>query len=312
MAFKYFLANLPFEFSTDFCAAVNKKFKLRPSSSPFLAGDTYRKLADFLYDDTYLCSAEEINCFKKSKIDSSRAHPLVFVSSWKLEGFVENVLSKISIPFVLITHQGDVNIKTDFHKSILANKNLLHWFAQNCELTGKKITPLPIGLEDRWRHNAGAVADFKKSKYKNNPKESKILFGFSICTNPESRTPCFLALSKNPNAQQIYRAPSAHLYRRKLSMYKFVASPAGNGLDCHRTWEAIYLGVVPIVENNTMNKSFKKLGLPMILIDKEKWSELSKWTQETMEKKFAAEWEKADLSSMWIDFWQKEFDKYLK
>ena len=95
-------------------------------------------------------------------------------------------------------------------------------------------------------------------------------------------------------------------------MYKFVASPAGNGLDCHRTWEAIYLGVVPIVENNAMNKSFKKLGLPMILIDKEKWSELSKWTPETMEKKFAAEWEKADLSSMWIDFWQKEFDKYLK
>lgn len=27
----------------------------------------------------------------------------------------------------------------------------------------------------------------------------------------------------------------------------FVPSPAGNGLDCHRTWEAMYLGAVPVV-----------------------------------------------------------------
>lgn len=92
----------------------------------------------------------------------------------------------------------------------------------------------------------------------------------------------------------------------------FVASPAGNGLDCHRTWEAIYLGVVPIVENNRMNKYFKSLGLPMILVDKTKWDTLSSWTPEVMTKKFNSEWEKADTSAMWLDFWQKEFDKFLK
>ena len=39
--------------------------------------------------------------------------------------------------------------------------------------------------------------------------------------------------------------PSAlhFLYRNSL----FVPSPAGNGLDCHRTWEALYLGAVPVV-----------------------------------------------------------------
>jgi hypothetical protein len=26
----------------------------------------------------------------------------------------------------------------------------------------------------------------------------------------------------------------------------FVPSPAGNGLDCHRTWEALYLGCIPV------------------------------------------------------------------
>lgn len=27
----------------------------------------------------------------------------------------------------------------------------------------------------------------------------------------------------------------------------FVPAPAGNGLDCHRTWEALYLGCIPVV-----------------------------------------------------------------
>lgn len=32
-----------------------------------------------------------------------------------------------------------------------------------------------------------------------------------------------------------------------MSGYQFVASPMGNGYDCHRTWEALALGCVPIV-----------------------------------------------------------------
>ncbi|MCR5614444.1 hypothetical protein [Treponema sp.] len=312
MAFKYFLANLPFEFSVDICAFVNKKFKFRPSSKPYLSGDTYRKIADYLYDETRLDAAERINSFSKSKIDIERKIPLVFVSSWKLEKFNEEVLLKINRPFVLLTHQGDVNIKSELHKEILKNKYLVHWFAQNCELTSKKITPLPIGLEDRWRHNAGALKDFKKGKYKNNVKQPKIIFGFSINTNPESRAPCYMALCKNKNAQQIYRPLTCHLYRRKLSKYMFVASPAGNGLDCHRTWEAIYLGVVPIVESNSMNRYFKSLGLPMVLIDKTKWNELAKWTPEIMTKKFESEWEKADTKAMWLDYWVERINEYLK
>ena len=312
MAFLYYLSNLPFEFAVDVCAKINSTLKLRPSSKPFLSGDTYRKLTDFIFDETHLCSADEINNFRKSKIDEQRKSPLVFVSSWKLEKFYDDVLSKIKIPFVLLTHQGDVNIQTEFHKKIMQNKNVLHWFAQNCLLTSKKITPLPIGLEDRWRHNAGAIHDFKNSKYRNNPKQAKIIFGFSINTNPESRAPCYMALCKNKNAQAIYRAPSAHLYRRKLSKYMFVASPAGNGLDCHRTWEAIYLGVIPVVENNSMNRYFKKLGLPMILIDKGKWNELENWTPALMEKKFNEEQKKADLKAVYLDYWIDQINQYLK
>jgi len=37
-------------------------------------------------------------------------------------------------------------------------------------------------------------------------------------------------------------------YFRELPKYKFVVSPAGNGTDCHRHYEALMAGCIPIVE----------------------------------------------------------------
>jgi len=47
--------------------------------------------------------------------------------------------------------------------------------------------------------------------------------------------------------------------------YPFWLSPRGNGLDCHRTWEALYLDVIPIVWNSTLNSLY--IDLPVIILD---------------------------------------------
>jgi hypothetical protein len=36
-------------------------------------------------------------------------------------------------------------------------------------------------------------------------------------------------------------------YLDDMARCRWVLSPPGNGVDCHRTWEALYLGVTPIV-----------------------------------------------------------------
>ena len=35
---------------------------------------------------------------------------------------------------------------------------------------------------------------------------------------------------------------------RKMAGVRFVASPPGAGMDCHRTWEALVVGSVPIIQ----------------------------------------------------------------
>ena len=48
-----------------------------------------------------------------------------------------------------------------------------------------------------------------------------------------------------------------------LSEYKFVISPEGQGIDCHRHYEALIFGCIPIVEHNRYMKE-KLKGLPVL------------------------------------------------
>ena len=52
---------------------------------------------------------------------------------------------------------------------------------------------------------------------------------------------------------------------KELASYKFAISPEGNGIDCHRTWECLYLGVIPIVKNSNPMSYFKEL--PILFVD---------------------------------------------
>lgn len=299
MSLKFHIQNIPFEFEHELFFRWNKLFKRRPSSAPFLSGDTYRAFCDVLYDETSLCTADDI--FKKAK---------VFVSSRLLDDFVQKVLPDVKKPFILITHQGDPNITdSDFHRRIADDTRLIHWFAQNCTLKHKKVTPLPIGLEDRWRHNAGSLYEFKKhlklvhaGKNSAENKKPEIVVGFSLGTNPDSRFKCYRALWRKPFTGEIYNFPSPPLYRKKLMQAMFVASPPGNGLDCHRTWEAMYLQTVPIVEDNYMNRFFASLGLPLLCI--KDWKECENWTEDFLRHTYYNIMQSADTAAMYSTWWE--------
>jgi hypothetical protein len=53
--------------------------------------------------------------------------------------------------------------------------------------------------------------------------------------------------------------------------YAFVVSPHGNGLDCHRTWEALSLGCIPIVKTSVLDPLF--LELPVLVV--QNWSDIT-------------------------------------
>ena len=54
---------------------------------------------------------------------------------------------------------------------------------------------------------------------------------------------------------------------KEYRKYKFVLSPRGNGLDCHRTWELFLLGCIVITETSPLDDMWRDNNLPVIILD---------------------------------------------
>ncbi len=294
MDIKILLNAIPFELERAIAKNINTRLKRRPSSAPFLSGDTFRAFADVLYDETKKCTAEDI-----------KEGSIVFVNNRMLHSFIKDIFPNITQKFILLTHQDDINItNTQEFIAIADTNNVIHWFAQNCTLEHKKVTPLPIGLEDTWLHNAGYVKDFtllvKNKKSKKNPK---IVVAFTMGTNADARFECYRALWRKPITNEFPGSLTCRQYRNLLKQAMFVASPEGNGLDCHRTWESIYLGVVPIVKRNYMTEYFASLSLPIWIIDS--WDEIANCSEEELTKKYNDIMLKSKTEAAYFDYWKK-------
>jgi hypothetical protein len=75
-------------------------------------------------------------------------------------------------------------------------------------------------------------------------------------------------------------------YFSSLPQYKFVISPEGNGIDCHRHYEALMAGCIPIVEENP-DIRYKYRGCP-VLFTKD-YSEITPDYLASVYKKMSAE-----------------------
>ena len=76
-----------------------------------------------------------------------------------------------------------------------------------------------------------------------------------------------------------------------LRRSKFVLSPPGAGPDCFRTWEAIYVGAIPIVLKS--HWPFSHFDLPVLVVD----------TFEDLEKRIADfESEELARNESWEDY----------
>lgn len=160
--------------------------------------------------------------------------------------------------FVLVTHNSDYG-----PERYQAPPNVSAWFAQNA--SSEKCIPIPIGLERPGIAKSGNVADFRKVVSRPAHRENLLYVNFSDGTNPvRPEVKKHLRQFKWATVQD-ERIPFRDFLYEVRSHY-FTMSPPGNGSDCHRTWEALYVGSVPLCENNYHNREFAKI-LPILLYD---------------------------------------------
>jgi len=168
--------------------------------------------------------------------------------------------------FILITHNSDYHINKN-HIKYLDDKLLVKWYAQNVDLIHPKISSIPIGIaNEKWVH--GNTEILNKIILEDNEKTNLVYSNFSIHTNFIERTHCLNEITKLGIVMSENK--DFETYLKELSKSYFVISPNGNGVDCHKTWESLYLKSIPIV-TNSINVGYYK-HLPILIIND--WSDL--------------------------------------
>lgn len=260
-----------------------------PTSSPFISGDSFRSLANYIYETGN----------KKIKSEKIKSGDIVFVASPLIYEFFTKVHPLIKKRYRLITHNGD-----DLIDKKLINKiddKIINWYAMSVISPHPKIVPLPAGLENLSHYHNGIKELFTKYQKIKPHKKNRILFGFSISTNPKERQPAFDILIKSQVTDQIKSWVDPEQYLNLLNNYKFVAAPPGNAIESHRLWEALYLNVVPIVKKSYMMESFYQLGLPIWLVDK--WTELNQLTEEDLAEKYTELMARSNMDPLYLNYW---------
>ena len=94
----------------------------------------------------------------------------------------------------------------------------------------------------------------------------------------------------------------------KQSKYAFVVSPLGNGLDCHRTWEALILGCIPIVKTSGIDNLYK--DLPVLIVDD--WNDVTKELLENVVNDFKEKHEKGlyNYDKLLLKYWVDKINSH--
>jgi hypothetical protein len=257
-----------------FNLAFPRNLENRTSNYPFLGSDTYFNLCNFS-----ITKRNDLNKLIGKPITSESK---IFVVASLIPELLQllksnKIQSKNKALFILITEADNI-FKTQELEALLNISEKI--FASNLLGEHDKILKIPLGLEKQSFRSAGRRSDFIKQK--RTSKERK--YNFIIAWNDETNK------NRNSYRRKFFAARKSLVINNRISartlhklMLKslFVPSPAGNGLDCHRTWEALYLGCVPVV----LSQDFcGDVTWPVLVV--ENWEELINKSQKELESIF--------------------------
>lgn len=213
----------------------------------------------------------------------------IYVPSDGLFYFAEQVLPKINASFTLVSGDSDLPIDQSTLRNsldiLLTNTHLKKWFAQNRNVDHPKLHFLPIGINihnlwsDPLQWGGGFILPSMqelqlKTIAQNAPPFSSripnVFCNWYFSIDRSDRKQCLKQIDHSICYFQPEPAPMTNTWELQ-SQYQFVLSPHGAGLDCHRTWEALLLGCIPIVKSANINGMFD--GLPVLSVSE--WSQVS-------------------------------------
>lgn len=249
----------------------------------------------------YLDSMNAIEVLNNSKS--------IFVYTHILDRFISELLPRMTNKFVLMTHNSDHSVN-ESHLPLLNDERVLHMFSQNTFIEHPKLTALPIGIANSmWQHGKRSSIEHVMGVSKSfTSRKDRIYVNVSEGTNYAHRSGVVRSLKSNELSDILPSNRPHHIYLEEMSCYKWVASPKGNGVDCHRLWEVMYAGSIAICDNSVNSRAFRDMGLPIILVDN--WDNITLEFLQEETKKLMPSFKGNRHNTLNLNWWKSKINSY--
>lgn len=175
-----------------------------------------------------------------------KAGDTIFVRD--IDYFFETIGRSITEPFIIVTHGEFRDTAQERQLGYLDDERVIAWFSIHPTHQGhKKYFPIPLGIMQAKKNyeekeSFGLFLHAMRKK----PKTKLLYLNFDPTLNKE-RQQLHKRFKREPYCLNREKAIPFDDYMSEMADCKFALSPRGWGPDCYRTWEALYVGTIPIV-----------------------------------------------------------------
>ncbi len=222
-----------------------------------------------------------------------------YSDTYRVEELFQRLPQSPGREVVVVTHNADRGVTADLVNAM--PPNVVAWYSQNVCHAHPKVHPIPIGLEnERWfpeQRKKHKILDYRAAPV----APTKLLYmNHAIGTNAAARQRPYDLFEGKAWCTAVRGANGQNYdgYLRDIAEHFYVLSPEGNGIDCHRTWEAIYMNRVPILIRNANTRLYE--DLPVLLVDD--WSAVTEQRlRDGIDRFLAADY---DFEKLTFSFWR--------
>lgn len=242
-----------------------------------------------LVNDFQNVNIQKINKYIEDK-QTKQIRLFVFIDN--MENFMKYILPHLNnkYEYILYSHNGDYPFDNKYIE-IINDPKIKMVYAQNINVQSSKVKMLPIGLaRDMFQHgDINTMYEKMVTTYKNK-KTKNIYININESTHP-LRKEVMNNIRKNSSKWEIQPGNvSFAKYLEDLSQYKFCLCIRGNGIDTHRFWESLYMGVIPVIyeddESIITIKELNRMKVPFYTIKRKNELEMSsEYFNETLRQK---------------------------
>ena len=269
-----------------FTEKIRKISQVTKRERRFLDDTNIREIKNNLIISSFgfklLSDVKNLNSFSSEEYCIPNIHDikdgtLIYIHSSSLKYFSDKYLKKIDCTFSLICGDSDlcfdeITLKQSYMKRLLQSENVKSIYCQNLNVHHPKLNFLPIGLNYHsiyerfgfWGESLNPDEQEKNiiriSSYNFKEKILKAYCNWHFNAQRGDRADCIKKVNKEICFFEKTKVLRGASYMNN-SKYAFTLCPSGEGYDCHRTYESIILGSIPIMKKSVFSSYLKNLPI---------------------------------------------------